>query len=472
MTVSSITANFQNITANRAGVVRNATMEGRDYTVVPMVMIVEGVLSGSEGALYYPAEELAKVPGVWNHKPVVVYHPEIAGKGISACAPEILTAQKIGVIMNTTFKAGKLKAEAWIEPERANIVDTRIMDAINNNQVMELSTGLFTENESTPGEFSGKPYTAIARNYRPDHLAVLPDMVGACSIEDGAGFLRLNSAGLSDDQKKAMKQVEDLLAIRQNELSHDDVYSRLSELITAKYPGTVDTGSAWIKEVFADHFIYSSKSKLYKQDYAIDKSESVSLVGLPVEVQRKISYDPIVAVKNQREKEMEKKEIVDGLIANTAWVEEDREFLMTLNEAQLAKLVPAEKKEDEEVKDETPVTDNAAPVATVASFIANAPKEIQEVLRDSITTHNQRKAELVATITANKRNTFKPGDLINMGIGELTAIANLAAPVETPEAAAHRSAVFMGMAPITNATGDTEALELPVMNFGKEDSAS
>ncbi|GAG82219.1 unnamed protein product, partial [marine sediment metagenome] len=70
------------ITANFTGITRYDTMEGREYLVAPMIMIVEGVLNGSEGAGLYPADELSKTPQVWNHKPVVVYHPQENGVGI------------------------------------------------------------------------------------------------------------------------------------------------------------------------------------------------------------------------------------------------------------------------------------------------------------------------------------------------------------------------------------------------------
>ena len=50
------------ITANFTGVTRHDTMEGIDYLVAPMVMIVEGVLSANAGPLYYPANEIAKTP--------------------------------------------------------------------------------------------------------------------------------------------------------------------------------------------------------------------------------------------------------------------------------------------------------------------------------------------------------------------------------------------------------------------------
>ena len=177
--------------------VRNETMEGRPYKVVPMVMIVEGVANGSMGRLYYPKDELRKGLNLWDHKPIVVYHPTANGEGISACKPDVLTKQKVGVILNTSVDNKgpggllRMKAEAWIEAERANLVDPRVAVAINQQKTMELSTGLFMDVEPVEnGDFRGNAYDGIARNYRPDHLAILPDKKGACSIKDGAGFIR------------------------------------------------------------------------------------------------------------------------------------------------------------------------------------------------------------------------------------------------------------------------------------------
>ena len=189
---SKATKSLQKILVNFTGITRYDTLDGKDYLVAPMVMIVEGVLNGTNGPLLYPADELSKTPAVWNMKPVVVYHPSHNGRGVSACDPAIIKNHGVGIIMNAVFEDGKLKAEAWIDINKAAEVDDRVVDAIENNTVMELSTGLYTDNERVEGEFDGTPYTAIARNYRPDHLALLPDQTGACSIKDGAGFLRLN----------------------------------------------------------------------------------------------------------------------------------------------------------------------------------------------------------------------------------------------------------------------------------------
>ena len=193
-TITNVKRNvLQTLSINaKTSLVRNGEMTGRKFKIVPMVMIVEGVLNGSNGALMYPGEELGRTPESWDHKPVVVNHPP---GGVSACSPEELSKRKVGYIFNTKYdKIGRLRAEAWIDIELANNVDARIVEAIENEEVMELSTGLFTDNEETPGTFDGVPYDAIARNYRPDHLALLPDQIGACSVARGAGFVRNSAA--------------------------------------------------------------------------------------------------------------------------------------------------------------------------------------------------------------------------------------------------------------------------------------
>jgi len=258
---------FQSVTMNFTGNARHEAMEGRDYLVAPMVMLTEGVFAGSNGPLYYPASELSKTPEVWNHKPVVVYHPSANGQGCSACSPEILSTRKVGLIMNAKFDGGKLKAEAWLEETRVQAVDTRVMAAINKKQVMELSTGLYTDNESMEGEFEGKKYSQIARNYRPDHLALLPDQKGACSIMDGAGFLRLNAAELSDNEvKQALQALVPLVG-------KDGIVS-----------------GCYVVDVWDTEFVYENGGKSFKQGYGAGTDGKLRLKGLPVEVVRKTNY--------------------------------------------------------------------------------------------------------------------------------------------------------------------------------------
>lgn len=254
---------FQVITCNLDTVnVRHDILEGRNHLVVPMVMLLEGVHQGSGGPLYYPESELSKTPVVWNHKPIVVYHPIYNGQPISACDPAVIESSKVGLIMNTRWEDGKLKSEAWLEVNRCDKVDKRIMKKINKKEMIELSTGVFTDNEDAEGEWNGEKYTAIARNYRPDHLALLPDQKGACSIKDGAGLMRNQEVGF------------------------EEIRRQLSGALVAKNPSQV---GLWIEEVYKTYFIYQANGRYCKQEYELKEGKAVAL-GIPTEVVRVVSY--------------------------------------------------------------------------------------------------------------------------------------------------------------------------------------
>lgn len=164
-------------------------LEGRQHLVVPTVMLTVGVFHGSRGPVLYEAEELRKSAPRWNGKPVVVYHPDMFGDG-SASNPQVFNRQKVGVLFNATFDGKRLKAEAWLDVQRLEAVDPRVLRSLRDHRIMEVSTGLFFNDAGLAGTFNGKPYDETARGIVPDHLAILPDQIGACSIEDGAGLLR------------------------------------------------------------------------------------------------------------------------------------------------------------------------------------------------------------------------------------------------------------------------------------------
>lgn len=207
---------------NRAMVgVRRVTEGGRKYLVAPAVMIVPGVLDGSKGALYYPDDETAKSASSWNNTPIVVYHPtDESGNFISARSPGVLDKSGVGVVRNSIHD-GKLRAEAWFDEDRTKRIDPRVYSALIANRPLEISTGLHTDNHPSPGEHNGIPYTHIARNYRPDHLAILPDQIGACSVRAGCGLM----VNCACESPKSLKKLSSALV----KASYEPVASRLTK---------------------------------------------------------------------------------------------------------------------------------------------------------------------------------------------------------------------------------------------------
>lgn len=152
--------------------------EGRNL-VAPITMMVMGVHHGSHGPILHLKETLEASVARWNRIPVVVNHPEDQdGSYVSVKeTPEAVIGHVRGARMDGT----KLKAEAVItsqDPEVRALVQT----------VKEVSVAVFSEDIASEGVWNGEMYYHIAQNHRPDHLALLPEAVGACSWKDGCGI--------------------------------------------------------------------------------------------------------------------------------------------------------------------------------------------------------------------------------------------------------------------------------------------
>lgn len=189
---------------------REEELDGRRYIVVPMVMILEGVHTGSQGPVYYSIDELAKTPKMWNLKPIVIEHPF---RGDTATDLEVYKRQSVGMVMNTHFTDGKLKAEAWIDIDKALEKCPTILEHIKHRLPMEISTGLFSELVLEEGVWNGEPYKGRIINIRADHLAILPQKQGACSLSDGAG----------------------LLINQRQEIDHNEVLNVISTVVNQEY---------------------------------------------------------------------------------------------------------------------------------------------------------------------------------------------------------------------------------------------
>lgn len=164
--------------------------DGRTYLVAPTVAIVEGVMN----EVLYTGDEINAYIDAWNGRPLIIEHPQDnEGEFVSANQPELLK-ENLGFYYNAVYEDNKLKGEWWLDIAKAekSVVGQQVLNALRQGKLLEQSTGLFTDVEEKQGEFKGVAYTAIARNIRPDHVAILLHDEGACSIADGCGTPRVN----------------------------------------------------------------------------------------------------------------------------------------------------------------------------------------------------------------------------------------------------------------------------------------
>lgn len=202
---------------------RRVTQNGKTYLVAPLSLLVEGVLNGSKGPLFYPSEEILKTYQTWDNIPIVLEHPtDNSGGPLSASHPSVWPKAGLGRIRNPQVKGDKLKGEGWFDEERLLKIAPNIHTAILNGEKIEVSTGLFTDNVEEQGNHRGIEYNSVARNHRPDHLAILQTTIGACSVNDGCGVFNskkkkpttnqkgVRSMAMSKEKRKSI--VDDLVA--------------------------------------------------------------------------------------------------------------------------------------------------------------------------------------------------------------------------------------------------------------------
>jgi hypothetical protein len=464
------------ILAAKAEKARKEVFNGKDHVVIPVIALVEGVIQSAnadtpELAL---ASEFGKAPAGWNGRPVTVNHPEIRGQKVSANSPEVLETEQVGQLFNTVLDGKKLKTEAWINIARANELGGEIKENVDRllaGDIVEVSTGLFSDIEPETGVHDGEKFNGIWRNVTPDHLAILDaKSIGACSIADGCGANRFNLAGErvpcdnpncslrenakslasnteipddeNNDEKTIFERFKHLLGIKTNkELSHNSVRNAVNAVLAT------EDGFSFLVDVFSKHVIVEKDGLLFRRNFKITTSGKVKLDADMTPVRFEAAF---VDLKTNEEIVMDKDKFVAELIANSAgaWEADDEGFLLALDEKQLEKMVvvaPAVDVKSEEfitavkaevdkikidpkvkvnldVKSDPKQFEKATP-QTLDEYVAAAPGPMQEVLNSGIRAFNSHKSELTTSIKANSKNQFTDEELASFPMSTLEKLA-------------------------------------------------
>lgn len=319
--------------------VRKTTLHGREYVVADVTILKQGVLHGSKGPLFYPLEEIAREPDVWNGIPVTNTHPMKSGKPVSARDPDVWNEYTVGFFFKDTLNTENKSrlGEVWVDVEVANRINPKIIPSILSGKGINVSTGLKTTDEKVTenSKHNGKEYTHIARNYKPDHLAILLDEKGACSIKDGCG-INVNTLGVNEMRDQLVtylttncdcwKGKEELLKNEKN-FTEDDLktlksnaekstlaINSLKELgSTLKLPkdGTIDDLKTLAKNA-AD-----AKSKAEKDKEDEDKEAEEKKKKMATNSEGKVEKEQVVNVVKDYLSGLSEKERIDLIASPT-----------------------------------------------------------------------------------------------------------------------------------------------------------
>lgn len=311
------------LVANRTGMVKTVKKNGTAYLVAPVTLIVPGILPGSMGPLLYTTEEVLTNVSRWNNTPLVLNHPRNSvGEFVSASTPGTLQASGLGHITNTRAENGKLRADAWFDVEKTKKVDIRVYNSLKAGKQIEISTGLLAEFVPVRnGVHNGRPYTHLVKNMKPDHLAVLPDTVGACGIKDGCGILanRITEAAVTtrtiwEKLGEALGIVDNGVSLVTNELSFEDIEDQLKEQIQTRYAPAAPSASSssmgmgdmpmsmcYIEDVFPDYVVYEMDGEMFKLGYSVDQGIVKLDGGTPMRVEEVTTYEPVTNAVTKKE---------------------------------------------------------------------------------------------------------------------------------------------------------------------------
>lgn len=300
----------------------NVSKSGSTYTIKDVCGAVDGIVMNS---MLYPAEQLAAGVETLNDKPAPAGHPKNEqGQHISALNGAALASAWIGsYCTNARHEGGRTlvdvvvnEAQAKAHPQGAKLIERLDAAIANTNaQPIHVSTGLMVEPITANGESKGKKYTRIATKLRYDHLAILLNEQGAGTPEQGVGMF-LNSAGEAEEVEAVTvntdpedKRHAGLLGRLRKLVTNDDIsFDQIRDLIYAALPE-----GAWPREVYAKYLIWTDRAdKLWRQDYSIGSDGSLSFTSQPVEVTRKVEYEPI---SNSQEGDILKDQILAALNA-------------------------------------------------------------------------------------------------------------------------------------------------------------
>lgn len=173
--------------------VRREQMDGTEYAVAPVTLLkpmhlnVPGNWNVNEA--YLPEEEAkASIPS-WNGTPLTLNHPTQNGAGTTANSPEMHEKTVLGRVFNAEWESGAVQGEAWFNIPKIRDMGGMAENALErvlNGDSVEVSTG-YRASKLPSGEYDGETRNAVQGNLKPDHLAVLPNQQGKCSVEAGCG---------------------------------------------------------------------------------------------------------------------------------------------------------------------------------------------------------------------------------------------------------------------------------------------
>ena len=325
---------FITVNSHTTGKFSKKTINGRNHIVTKMRPIRGDI---AMNRIYYPNAEVKKSFTQFQNMIAPANHPTVNGHSISAYHPLAINANNIGgFIQNPTMKGKDVIVDFVLDIETANNSEDgkETVRRIEAGEKIGVSTGLTIDQltvKNGKDEF-GKDFSHEGAGFTFDHVAILLNDEAAGSH---AGTEMLTNSDMDEDI--TVINLDKMMVT--NELTVHELRQQLESMISS---GLSDV-FVWVEEIFIDsrRFIFSMEDsvgrKFFQQSYAVDDSDTVSLISDRKEVIKKIEFEEVTNT-NQQVDDMDHEKLVLALIAN-GLKGKDKDQLMAMSESEIATLV-------------------------------------------------------------------------------------------------------------------------------------
>ncbi len=282
--------------------IRRESINGVEHVIISSFTLPDEIVMN--GGLY-PAEEINKSFHTLERTLAPVEHPQDSnGNYISASDPIAIHDYHAGAFNTNVEKDGnRIKIDKFINVQEAKKTDRgkRLLDRINELETSDsprpihTSVGVFLipqELDKPMTNAAGQEYTWIASDMTFDHDAILLDSVGAAQPSQGVG-IGVNAEGDEFEVESFIineeKQQGYLARLTDNaeDLSMRELHDKVDEALRG-----IGLNVTWIEELFEDSVIFSAGEELFTVPYRVDDNGIVTIVGIPLPVERNVSFIP------------------------------------------------------------------------------------------------------------------------------------------------------------------------------------
>jgi hypothetical protein len=326
------------VNSKTSGKYKREDIDGRSH-LVTIMMPIRGDITMN--GIYYPDKEVNNSFMQLDMLPAPNGHPSVNGVSVSAFHPVANNKHNIGGFLRNPRKKGKrVFVDFLLDEEIANNSDAgkETIRRIEAGERIGVSTGLGitqVENKTGTDDF-GKKYQREGAGFKFDHVATLLN-------EAAAGEHAGTELILNEKDEEILVYNSDW---KVNELSSDQVNEQIHTILRTSSP---ENTYAWLMEVYPDSktFVFSFEAskqprKLFKQSYAVDQNDNITLIDDKIEVVKKQEFIPKPTMNNEVSK-MDKSKLVLAIIGNSnnTFTVADNDKLCAMSDTDLCEIVGA-----------------------------------------------------------------------------------------------------------------------------------